>query len=702
MKKLQLAVILSATLFVCLEVSATQLDHKDACHGGKDAASSSVLTLKADSPDLADAFPKPSVLSRTSWGCPQGQNSPAWAPQYTTVTHLVVHHSDGANSSADWAAVVRAIWNEHTFVRDGGWGDIGYNYLIDPNGVIYEGRAGGDNVIGAHFSCQNGGTMGVCMLGTFTSVSPTAAALNSLKQIFAWKAGQRGIDPLAASYHSGTRLTLSNICGHKDASPSTFACTTTVCPGNTLYAQLPGIRADVNALINGGGQPDLTIVEPVVVSPASVAAGGTIRVDWKEKNNGGVVSQPVHNTKIFLATSAYGTTYQIGYYGPMYLLGVGDILSYDDLITVPASIPPGEYYVTVFIDSDQLVSESNENNNIGSSGPTRVTVGTGGGLALTYVSSEIIDGIAGAGVGNGNGIVDPGEEIDLEVDLRNDGTATATGVNAILSTSDTYVTITDPSVTFGTIAVGAIDTGSDFDFTVSSSTPAGHVINFNLEIASDQGSVTRAFSLTVGSGGSISLVYVSSEVHDGVGGGIGNSNNVINPGEEIDLVVTVRNDGSMMAENVDAILSTSDPYVTVTDLVEVFPDLEPGQSGTTSSDYDFAVSSSTPPGHVINFTLEIGWDRHRSSVARSISFIVGPRLPPASVIASNPRLTGNTFSISVPSQVGYNYLLEFKNSFGDALWAVAQTMSGNGGQITLSDVNTTAQGRFYRVKIVSN
>jgi len=194
-------------------------------------------------------------------------------PQYTTVTHLIVHHSATANPGSDWAETVRSIWNFHT--NDRGWGDVGYNYLIDPDGVIYEGRAGGDNVIGAHFSCQNGGTMGVCMLGTFTSVSPTAAALSSLRRLLAWKAEQRGIDPLGSAYHAGTRLTLPRISGHRHGNPAVpeYACTTTSCPGDNLYGQLQAIRTDVADLIgNGGGVP------MVATQPASLITSNSARI----------------------------------------------------------------------------------------------------------------------------------------------------------------------------------------------------------------------------------------------------------------------------------------------------------------------------------------------------------------------------------------------------------------------------------------
>src|SRR5688572_1549995 len=275
----------------CFAGSPQARSHAHACEGGKGEEPSISFFL---SPDLTTtSVGKPPVVTRTAWGCPDGQDS-GWTPQYTTVTHLIVHHSATTNVSSDWAAVVRSIWNYHTHTQ--GWIDIGYNYLIDPNGIVYEGRAGGDNAIGAHFSCRNGNTMGVCMLGTFTSVSPTAAALNSLKQLLAWKAEQRGIDPLGSSYHPGTLQTMPNISGHRNGNPAypSNACTTTSCPGNNLYAQLPAIRSDVNQLI-GSGVPTLATQPATLITPSSarlwgrvVTTGGSTvverRVEWGPSN----------------------------------------------------------------------------------------------------------------------------------------------------------------------------------------------------------------------------------------------------------------------------------------------------------------------------------------------------------------------------------------------------------------------------------
>ncbi len=205
-------------------------------------------------------YPKPPIVTRTEWGCPDGQITTHGNLGYTTVTHLIVHHtfSPSTATNGDWAAVVRSIWNFHVFTN--GWADIGYNYLIDQNGVIYEGRAGGDNVVGAHFSGANGGTMGVVIIGDFTNTTPPPAALNSLKKILAWKSDQRGIDPVGQSRHASSGLILKNISGHRDGPGSTE------CPGEAFYPLLPGIRTDVKNLLSNVGSV-------ACVSAASFNAG---------------------------------------------------------------------------------------------------------------------------------------------------------------------------------------------------------------------------------------------------------------------------------------------------------------------------------------------------------------------------------------------------------------------------------------------
>ncbi|MCI2228156.1 N-acetylmuramoyl-L-alanine amidase [Polaribacter sp. MSW13] len=179
----------------------------------------------------------PNHCSRSCWD-PNGTHPAQTSPSYTNVTHIIVHHTgDGVvfPANTDYAAKVRYYWDLH--VNTNGWSDIGYNWLIDRNGVIYEGR--GSGVSGAHFSGHNAGTMGVSMIGDFTLESPSASALNSLKNLIAWEATDKNVDVTGVSYHASSGLNLNNISGHKDGGA-------TSCPGTDLYSLLPSIRTDIS------------------------------------------------------------------------------------------------------------------------------------------------------------------------------------------------------------------------------------------------------------------------------------------------------------------------------------------------------------------------------------------------------------------------------------------------------------------------
>jgi hypothetical protein len=194
--------------------------------GMEPAASSLQETVSEKS---SCACPQPKFKSRVDWRCPQGPTSPS----ITTVSHLVVHHSAGTNVSNDWSAIVLAIWNLHVYTN--GWADVGYNWLISPDGTLFEGRGGGDNVMGAHFCGKNSGTMGVCLIGTYTNATPPDTMMAKLSEIFAWKACQRSIDPNTQTFHASTGFNLFGISGHRDG------CATE-CPGQKVYDQITLIR----------------------------------------------------------------------------------------------------------------------------------------------------------------------------------------------------------------------------------------------------------------------------------------------------------------------------------------------------------------------------------------------------------------------------------------------------------------------------
>lgn len=180
------------------------------------------------------SFEMPEMIDQTEWR--YGLNEPDYDRIVHEVHNVIVHHSASSNLLTDYTAAVRNIYLYHTAVR--GWSDIGYNYIIAPNGDIYMGRDPGeyeqDLVMGAHFCSSNRGTMGVCMLGTFTEIAPTDTASASLEKLLVWKLGKDAMDPLGYYAHQ-LNPTLKVIAGHRDG------CSTE-CPGEILYDRLSLLR----------------------------------------------------------------------------------------------------------------------------------------------------------------------------------------------------------------------------------------------------------------------------------------------------------------------------------------------------------------------------------------------------------------------------------------------------------------------------
>jgi hypothetical protein len=190
----------------------------------------------------------PPIISRLAWGANEAiRRAP---PQYAPSLQLaLVHHTAGTNSysASQSAAIVRGIEVYH--VQGNGWNDIGYNFLVDKYGQVFEGRFGGvdKNVIGAHAEGFNTGSVGVALLGTYTVTSPTAAAKNALVNLLAWRLDLAHVDPLSsvtvtsggnARFPAGTPVFLRAVSGHRDTG-------FTSCPGAALYAQLGALARQV-------------------------------------------------------------------------------------------------------------------------------------------------------------------------------------------------------------------------------------------------------------------------------------------------------------------------------------------------------------------------------------------------------------------------------------------------------------------------
>jgi N-acetylmuramoyl-L-alanine amidase-like protein len=203
---------------------------------------------------------RPAIESRAQWGADESlrysNGKESWPPVFEPVHKLIVHHTDTTNNDPNPASTVRAIYYYHAITR--GWGDIGYNFLIDASGTIYKGRnshgadgndtitgqdAQGNGVIGAHAHDFNAGSVGVALLGTLDAQDATPAAKSALDDLLAWEADAHGIDPHGSSPYTnpveGNQKTFPNIAGHRDVGE-------TDCPGGTFYATLPQVRDAVS------------------------------------------------------------------------------------------------------------------------------------------------------------------------------------------------------------------------------------------------------------------------------------------------------------------------------------------------------------------------------------------------------------------------------------------------------------------------
>jgi hypothetical protein len=228
------------------------------------------------------AAAQPAIITRAQWGadekirlgaCPSG-------PEYTGAPKVAfVHHTVTGNSygPGDSAAIVRSIYAYHVYGE--GWCDVGYNFLVDQYGQIFEGRYGGINkaVLGAHTGGFNTNSFGVSMIGTYDTVTPSAALQASLAKLIAWKLSLSYANPLGRTtltaatfsgsrYPTGTQVAFNVISGHRDAD-------LTACPGNAGYAILPALRQAVAQLMVAG-----LVTPSATVTPRTKSANGSVRV----------------------------------------------------------------------------------------------------------------------------------------------------------------------------------------------------------------------------------------------------------------------------------------------------------------------------------------------------------------------------------------------------------------------------------------
>ena len=217
------------------------------------AAAPAAVPVVAPAATTANGLPV-AVTTRAEWGANASYMS--WDPEYARAGHVVVHHTAGTNSysAGQSASIVRGIYYYHAVVLD--WGDIGYNFLVDKFGTVFEGRSGsvaapaGRMSIGAHARGVNTGTMGISMMGDYSTVSPSDAQLSSVGKMAGWFLKRAGISDVTGwaglhvwtteRYQAGSTISMPRILGHRDVGYTT-------CPGNVGYSKLGAIRAIAKA-----------------------------------------------------------------------------------------------------------------------------------------------------------------------------------------------------------------------------------------------------------------------------------------------------------------------------------------------------------------------------------------------------------------------------------------------------------------------
>lgn len=261
---------------------------------------------------LAASTGAPPIIPRADWGA--AAVPPRAAPAFGTVKLAFVHHTVNANTYGedDAAAIVLAIARYHK--NGNGWNDIGYNFLVDRFGRIYEGRAGGIDqaIIGAQAGGWNAVSTGVAIIGTFDSGEAPAPAIEAVARLLAWKLPLHGCPVVgeitltssggsANRYRAGVSVTLQRISGHQDGS-------STDCPGRALYGQLGQLRTRTLAITGPDGRLPpakldvaMDTLPETVTYGAALTIGGAVRGEDGRPAAGRVVTVEKQGAKRWVA-----------------------------------------------------------------------------------------------------------------------------------------------------------------------------------------------------------------------------------------------------------------------------------------------------------------------------------------------------------------------------------------------------------------
>lgn len=222
--------------------------------------------------EMAGGTARPTIYSRAQWGA--DESIMTWTPSQGRVQGATIHHTVNSNdyTSAQVPGIIRGIYAYHAQSWGRDWGDIGYNFLVDKFGRIWEGRSGGITAAptGAHATGLNSNFVGISLIGNFDTTAVPAAAFTAVAKIAAWKLALHGITTSTGkvTVEAGT---FNRVNGHRDSKSTT-------CPGRYIYDRLPELRTRIASYIGsfsarildrdltGNGYPDLVMRTPSGVS----------------------------------------------------------------------------------------------------------------------------------------------------------------------------------------------------------------------------------------------------------------------------------------------------------------------------------------------------------------------------------------------------------------------------------------------------
>ncbi|MFI1282837.1 N-acetylmuramoyl-L-alanine amidase [Streptomyces sp. NPDC020858] len=418
-------------------------------------------------PGPESTAPRPDVVSRVQWGADESLNNegPVYLPG-AKIKALFVHHTAATApyECSESAAIVRGLHVYH--VQGNGWRDLGYNFLVDKCGTIFEGRQGGVDqpVQGAHTYGWNAESTSVSVLGDYTKAGASAAALDSISKVAAYKLGQydgdiNGTTTLTAgatqtnftgkSFTTGQTYEFKTLSGHRDGY-------NTQCPGNSLYPQLDALRKTGPA-----AQLKIASVNGAPVTPgAGHPSGAALTVDWTTSTVSGQLSK-------------------------FEVLVDGEPVAVTDASTRKATavVTDGSHEVRV--------RATAQNGKVSTSLAVKVDAEVKGAKFVPLAPKRLMDTRAGLGVRQGP--VGAGEVVTLPVAAATGGTPTAVVLNVTATnpTQPSFVSVF-PS---GTTRSSA----SNLNFTPGKTIPnlvVVPVINGSVSFFNNQGSVDLIADIT--------------------------------------------------------------------------------------------------------------------------------------------------------------------------------------------------------------